>query len=88
MSWPAVAAWFAGTIAAVSANFISLAMIGKINARVLEHERVSYVFWGWEVRSRFKRLFPDSKLILVLDASVILMIVSFCALVKLWVLAE
>jgi hypothetical protein len=52
---------------AIFANMISFMMIGKINERVPENERISYFWWGTEVRKRFKRLYPDSKLTLLLD---------------------
>ncbi|HEX2762043.1 MAG TPA: hypothetical protein VHM27_16085 [Rhizomicrobium sp.] len=80
MSWPVIAAWFVGTIAAISANLISVNMIGKINDQSPQHKKISYVFWGGEVRSRFKQLFPESKLVLLLDACVVAVALSFCAL--------
>jgi hypothetical protein len=56
-----------GTSSAVLANMISLVMIGKINERTSENEKISYRRWGTEVRTRFKRLDPRNKLILLLD---------------------
>ena len=42
---------------AIFANMIYLVMIGKINERVPESERISYFWWGTEVRKRFKRIY-------------------------------
>jgi hypothetical protein len=57
-------------------------MIGKINERVLESERISYFWWGTEVRKRFKELYPESRLTLLLDLCVVLMVVSFLVLLR------
>jgi hypothetical protein len=70
---------------AIFANMISFAMIGKINERVLESERISYFWWGTEVRKRFKELYPESRLTLLLDLCVVLMVVSFLVLLRVWV---
>ena len=70
---------------AIFANMISFAMIGKINERVLESERISYFWWGTEVRKRFKKLYPESRLTLLLDLCVVLMVVSFLVLLRVWV---
>ena len=73
--------------AAVLANIISFVMIGKINARLPEDQRVSYLWWGTEVRKTFKRLYPGDKFVLLLDGCVVVMIVCFVCLVKFWVFA-
>ena len=70
---------------AIFANMISFAMIGKINERVAERERISYFWWGTEVRKRFKELYPESRLTLLLDLCVILMVVCFLVLLRVWV---
>ncbi len=85
ISWPVVVACCVFTSAAVLANMISFVMIGKINARSPESERISYVLWGTEVRRRFKRLFPGNNLVFLLDSCVALMILSFIFLVRFWV---
>jgi len=59
---------------AVLANTLSFIMIGKINERVSENERISYFWWGTEVRKRYKQLYPESRLALLLDLCVILMV--------------
>jgi hypothetical protein len=63
--------------AAVFANMIYFVMIGKINERVPENERISYLWWGTEVRKRFKQLYPANKLVLLLDSSVAFMFLCF-----------
>ena len=70
---------------AIVANMISFAMIGKINERALESERISYFWWGTEVRKRFKELYPESGLTLLLDLCVILMVICFLVLLRVWV---
>lgn len=70
---------------AIFANMISFAMIGKINERVPETERISYFWWGTEVRKRFKELYPESRLTLLLDLCVILMAVCCLVLLRVWV---
>jgi len=70
---------------AVLANFISFVMIGKINERVSEKERISYIYWGTEVRRRFKQLYPDNKLTFLLDSCMVLLIVSFLLVIRFWV---
>ena len=65
ISWPEIIAGCLGTSAAVIANVISLVMIGKINERVPESERLSYrAGVGPAERKRFKRLYPESRLVL------------------------
>ena len=70
---------------AIFANMISFDMIGKINERAPENERISYFWWGTEVRKRFKELYPESRLTLLLDLCVILMVICFLVLLRVWV---
>jgi hypothetical protein len=67
---------------AISANMICFAMIGRINERAPESERISYFWWGTEVRKRFKELYPESRLTLLLDLCVILMVICFLVLLQ------
>jgi hypothetical protein len=79
---------FAGCLfasAAVLANMISFMMIGKINERSPENERISYFRWGTEVRMRFKQLYPGSRLVLLLDSCVVMMILCSIFLIRFWV---
>jgi len=77
----------AGTSAAVLLNMIYYIMIGKVNERLPESERFSYLWWGTEVRRRFKELYPGHRLVFLLDSCLVVMIVSFILLVKYWVLS-
>jgi len=70
---------------AVIANVISFIMIGKINERLIERERISYFWWGNKIRVKFKELYPRSRLVLLLDFCVIAMILCFILLVRFWV---
>lgn len=87
MSWQVLASLCLMISAAVLANIISFIMIGKINVRLPEDQRVSYLWWGTEVRKTFKRLYPGDRFVLLLDGSVLVMIVCFICLVKFWVFA-
>jgi hypothetical protein len=60
-------------------------MIGKINERVPENERISYFWWGTEVRRKYKQLYPASKLPLLADVCLVLMVLSFLLLLRFWV---
>ena len=79
-----IASLIAG-VSALTANMISFAMIGRINERVPENERISYFRWGMEVRQRFNQLYPSSKLSLVLNLCIILMLVSCVLGIRFWV---
>jgi hypothetical protein len=70
---------------AVLGNMLYFIMIGKINERVPENERISYLWWGTEVRKRYKQLYPSTKLVLLADICLILMVPSFLFLVRFWV---
>jgi hypothetical protein len=70
---------------AVLANTLSFIMIGKINERVPESERISYFWWGTEVRRRFKQLYPANRLAFLLDFCVVLMVLCFLLLIRFWV---
>jgi hypothetical protein len=70
---------------AIFANMLSFIMIGKINERAPESERISYFWWGTEVRKRYKQYYPASKLALVADLCLILMLLCFLLLIRFWV---
>jgi hypothetical protein len=70
---------------AVLANLLYFVMTGKINERLAESDRISYFGGGTEVRRRFKRLYPGSRLVLLLDSCVVLMFLCFVFLVRFWV---
>jgi hypothetical protein len=85
ISWPVVIGACLGASAAITANMISFMMIGKINEKVPESERISYFRWGTEVRTKFKELYPGNKLVLILDSSLVMMIISFMLGLRFWV---
>ena len=74
-----------GTSAAVLANMLFFIMIGKVNQRSPPNQRISYLWWGSGVRSRFKQLYPESPLGWLLNSCYVIMIVSFIIVVRLWV---
>jgi hypothetical protein len=80
ISLPDIVIGCLGGSAAVIANMTSFVMIGKINERAPEHERISYLRWGTEVRRRFKQLYPGNRLVVLLDACIVLMVLSFIAI--------
>lgn len=85
LSVPVTVAVCFGATAAVLANMISFIMIGKINTLLPERERISYLWWDTEVRKRFKQLYPEDKLVFVLDSCLVMMILCFIFLVRFWV---
>jgi hypothetical protein len=85
VSWLVTFAFCLGASATVLANMISFMMIGKINERLPENERISYFWWGNEVRKRFKQLYPGNGLVFLLDSSVVMMILCFILVVRFWV---
>jgi hypothetical protein len=70
---------------AIFANMLSFLMIGKINERVPENERISYFWWGTKVRKRYTQLYPTSKLALLADLCLMLMVLCFLLLIRFWV---
>jgi hypothetical protein len=73
---------------AVLGNMLYFMMIGKINERVPEKERISYFWWGTEVRKRYKQLYPASRFVLLADLCVILMVPCFLFLIRFWVFGK
>ena len=71
ISPPVIVAACLGASSAVLANTVPVVLIGKINERVPDNERISYLRWGTEVRRRFKELCPRSRLVVVLDSCVL-----------------
>jgi hypothetical protein len=85
ISLPVMTAGCLGASSAVLANALSLIMVGKINERLPEHERISYFWWGTEVRRRFKQLYPGNRLVFLLDSCVVLMVLCFVLEIRFWV---
>ena len=72
-------------MSALSANLISFRMIEKLNNRLPEREHISYVWWGTEVRRKFKQAYPQDKLAVALDACYVTMFACFLVVVRYWV---
>jgi hypothetical protein len=70
---------------AVLGNTLYFLMIGKINERVPERERISYFWWGTEVRKKYKQLCPEGKLASFADAATVLLVLGFVLIVWFWV---
>jgi hypothetical protein len=85
ISWPVIIAGSLGASATIFANVISFVMIGKINERVPESRRISYVWWGTDVRTRFRQLYPENRLVLLLDSCVAMTVLCFIVLMRFWV---
>ncbi len=67
---------------AVIGNMLALVMIGKINQKVPESERVGYFGWSSGIKKRYRLLYPDSKLIFAVRICEVSMIV--CFIVGIW----
>jgi hypothetical protein len=85
ISLPVLLAGCIGGSAAAFANMIYFMIIGKINERSPENERISYFWWGTEVRMKFKQMYPGSRLVLLLDSCVVIMILCFIVVIRIWV---
>lgn len=60
-------------------------MIEKLNSQLPEKEHISYVWWGTEVRRKFKALHPHNRMIVVLDGCYIIMVLCFLIGIRYWV---
>jgi hypothetical protein len=69
----------------VFASLISLAMVGKFNEKVPEAERISYVWWDSSVRTKFKQLYPRSKLTFLLNLCRAMRVLCFLGILRFWV---
>jgi len=85
ISWSAVIAGSLATTFAVIANMISFAMIGKINTKLPASEQFSYLWWGTNVRKKYKELYPKDTLVFWLDFCAVMQFLSFLFVVKAWV---
>lgn len=77
-----------GGIFFVLAKIMSFAMTAKVNERASENDRISYFGWGANARSRFKQFYPESRLLILHDGCLVLMVVCLAVLVRLWVFAS
>ena len=65
---------------ALAANLVAFTMIDQINQRVPDGQKVDLFFWGTGIKKRHQTLYPDSKLVLVINTLTGLMVVSFLVL--------
>jgi hypothetical protein len=62
---------------AIMANMLAYVIIGQINERLPEGERISYLRWGLGIRKKHRDLYPDSKLVYLFDLCCILAVICF-----------
>lgn len=85
-SLPVLIVALLGGAFALSANLISVMMVDKINAGQSEGKQRSIFWWGTGLRKEFRQRYPSSRLVLIRDLCVGLMILCFAFEVKSWVL--
>ena len=73
----ALAAW-----SALLAVIVSRVMAARVNQHLPESERISSVRRGKNLRKQFKQLYPRTKLVLLLDAAVVVLILSLIVLAE------
>jgi hypothetical protein len=86
--WPIVPIALVGGVSALIANLLSHSMIEKLNSALPEREHISYVWWGTEVRCRYKLRYGRDKLIVAQDACVVAMALCFLLSLKYWVFSQ
>jgi hypothetical protein len=52
----------AGGSIAISLNMLALVMVGKVNERLPERERISYLWWSRDVLKRYEQIHPGGRL--------------------------
>ncbi len=62
---------------AIMGNMLALIIIGEINQKVSEGQRISYFWWGTGIRKQHRWLYPDSKLVLLFDTCWISLVLCF-----------
>jgi hypothetical protein len=62
---------------AFTGNMVAYVIIGQINQKLSENERLGY--WGWDltIRKKHKQLYPASKLVYLFDVCGIAMVACF-----------
>jgi hypothetical protein len=73
----ALAAW-----SALLAVVVSRFMAARVNQNLPEADRIPSVRRSRDLRKRYKQLYPRTKLTLLLDASVVVLILSLIVLVE------
>jgi hypothetical protein len=67
----------AGGSIAIFANFVAVIMVGKVNGRVPENDRISYVWWSSRVVDKYRQLYPTGRLALLLRVAEVSLVVWF-----------
>lgn len=73
----AVAAW-----SALLAVVLSRLLAARVNHHLPQADRIASMRQSRDLRHRYKQLYPRTKLILLLDASVVILILSLIVLVE------
>jgi hypothetical protein len=64
---------------AIFGNMLALVMVGKVNERLPEPERISYLWWTRYVLKKYEQLYPDGKLGYLWRACEIAMALGFAS---------
>ena len=64
---------------AICANTLALVIVGKVNEKLPESQRVSYIWWNAAILKRYRSLYPGGKLASLHKVCVIGMGVCFAA---------
>jgi hypothetical protein len=47
---------------AICGNILAVVMVGKVNERVPEPDRISYLWWNANIAVKYRQLYPSGKL--------------------------
>jgi hypothetical protein len=72
-----------GASAALLANMLALMIVGQINQALPQTEHMSYLWYDLRIRKRHRQLYPNSKLVFLLDTSIFVMFMSFLVFIVL-----
>ena len=65
-----------GASAALLANMLGLIIVGQLNQKLPIDRPISYFWYDLRIRKQHHQLYPNSKLILLLNLCIIVIIVS------------
>jgi predicted SpoU family rRNA methylase len=80
MSIEMVVASLIGGRFALAANLVAFTMIDQINQKAPEGQKVHLFFWGTEINKKHRAIYPDSKLVSVMNGLTWLTAASFLVL--------
>ena len=72
-----------GASAALLANMLALMIVGQINQALPQNQHTSYLWYDLRIRKRHRQLYPNSKLVFLLDMCIFAMFMSFLAFIVL-----